>query len=317
MPGAYLWAYDPVNKKWLKVPCATDGTLKVEITNMKFWQLEDTPNDYTGQAGKAAVVKSTEDGLEFSYPSPAAHASSHQAGGSDVIDLRGLQGAWLTADTEANRPAAGTKDRYFYATDTGKLYYDDGTSWVEISTGLSVHGNDYHDPDMLPLDTSSAIEAYMSGNKWLSVATSGIVELPKQSYIRGYCDNGGSNISISGTTWTKVPYDTVVVDRHSEFDTTNHRFTATEDGLYFLQALVTFYFPTDQESYMLRPYKNGAGTMGIFRSIASGNERLTTLVAITLDLVAGDYIEIYTYSTADATVLVGEKYTFFSIVKVA
>ena len=65
MPGAYLWAYDPVNKKWLKVPCATDGTLKVEITNMKFWQLEDTPNEYTGQAGKGLRVKSTEDGLEF------------------------------------------------------------------------------------------------------------------------------------------------------------------------------------------------------------------------------------------------------------
>ena len=69
-----------------------------------FVELDDAPSDYTDQAGKAVVVKSTEDGVEFSNPAPAAHGPSHELNGSDQIDVRGLQGGWLTADTEANRP---------------------------------------------------------------------------------------------------------------------------------------------------------------------------------------------------------------------
>ena len=37
-----------------------------------------------------------------------------------------------TQDTEVNKPAAGTQGRWFYATDSSKLYYDNGTAWQEI-----------------------------------------------------------------------------------------------------------------------------------------------------------------------------------------
>ena len=37
-----------------------------------------------------------------------------------------------TQDTEANKSAAGTQGRWFYATDSTKLYYDNGTAWQEI-----------------------------------------------------------------------------------------------------------------------------------------------------------------------------------------
>jgi len=42
----------------------------------------------------------------------------------------------ITQDVFANRPAPGTSGRFFYATDTGKFYYDNGTSWVSVSTGF-------------------------------------------------------------------------------------------------------------------------------------------------------------------------------------
>jgi len=112
----------------------TNGKIVVTTSAPYFTDLDDTPSSYSGQSGKVVKVRSTEDGVEFSG------------------DIRGLQGGWLTADVEANRPTAGTKDRYFYATDTGKLYYDNGTSWIEITPTPAEHGNEAHNPDFLAAD---------------------------------------------------------------------------------------------------------------------------------------------------------------------
>ena len=245
------------------------------------------------------------------------HADLHEVGGSGEIDVRGLQGGWLTADTEANRPAAGTKDRYFYATDTGKLYYDNGSSWVEITPTPAEHGNEAHNPDMLPLSTSSAIDAYMSGNKWLSVATSGIVGLPKQSYVRGYMHNGGVDFSVPATTWTKIPFDTVVVDRQGEFDTNNNRFTATEGGVYLAIAEATVKGAIDQSGYYIRLYRNGGGTVGYVKWRASGTAWFTIAASAVLGVDAGDYLEWYVYFGDAATLGYDAIMNSFMIAKVA
>lgn len=42
------------------------------------------------------------------------------------------------AGTIAARPAAGTDGRTYYATDTGRLYRDNGSSWVHVSINPSV-----------------------------------------------------------------------------------------------------------------------------------------------------------------------------------
>ena len=55
-----------------------------------------------------------------------AHASRHAQGGADEVVGIVLQG------TEAEKPAAGTAGRFWLSTDTLALYYDDGTSWVQV-----------------------------------------------------------------------------------------------------------------------------------------------------------------------------------------
>jgi len=547
--------------------------------------------DYAATAGDADTL----DGQHASEFAPATHASNHQVGGSDQLDLRGLSGGWLTADIEANRPAAGTKDRYFYATDTGKLYYDDGTTWVEItptpashasshqpggsdslptaapsditegamasegsstsfaradhvhgtpsewtpkahasshqpggsdalptaapsditegataSEGTStsfaradhvhgtpsewtpkVHGNEAHSPDFLavngsnspaadinwnkqrimnafgfptgdphwhwgveriennflfhadkrwtvtvstspysgrvsdlftaspleyvkwynsdlpvtievdfggaqhyfvafgfsawdsdhipkdfkieiyktntstwetvadvtgntqwcylknyavnyvgkikwtitavnsgdlwlselialrpsskvedkwpflPLNATRDINAYMGNNKWLSVATSGIVGLPKQSMCRVYMDNGGANYSVSATTWTKVPFDTKNWDNANEFDTTNNRFTATEDGFYIFMAHIHVASVTDGAIYNLAFYKNGSRNTGIIQFRASGTGDFNIVGTALLVLSAGDYAEVFVYGGSDFQIVNG------------
>lgn len=67
------------------------------------------------------------------------HAERHELDGAD--EIHGIA-IFNTAD---NRPAAGTADRFFLATDTWELSYDNGTDWVTIGTlgGLSLpsHSN--------------------------------------------------------------------------------------------------------------------------------------------------------------------------------
>ena len=164
---------------------------------------------------------------------------------------------------------------------------------------MKIHGNEAHNPDMLPLDTSSAIDAYMSGNKWLSVATSGIVGLPKQSGCRVYMDNGGSNYSISATTWTKVPFDMKEWDNANEFDTTNNRFTATEDGFYIFMTHIRAISVSDQEDYSLGFYKNGALHAGAIKFRASGAQNFNIVGTVLLALSAGDYVEVFVFGSTD------------------
>jgi len=57
------------------------------LTQNEFKELTDTPANYTGYGDYVVAVKSTEDGLEFiEAPQPGAHASTHQADGSDPLN---------------------------------------------------------------------------------------------------------------------------------------------------------------------------------------------------------------------------------------
>ena len=416
-----------------------------------------------------------------------------------------MPGGWLAADVEANRPAAGTKDRYFYATDTGKLYYDDGTTWVEITATPTEHGNESHNPDFLavdgsnkptadidwnskgireigylvgtkygygapplleplhnilacadkkwtvtvspaptagdvaymfdfaknnyarwdntvtlpieitiewtdrvnlikvvgiqfywseyisgvkieayddkagawttlidesnnttnrvvwtgnlnyitkirytlsgaynesvvsianlfalsnhpsafpygyyfPLDTSSAIDAYMSGNKWLSVSTLGIVGLPKQSAC---VVRLSANTSLSHNTYTTIPFDTVIFDTQSEWDSTNYRYTASESGIYLVGAKVAL--DSADEAYLhVAIAKNGSyyNPTG-FRAHDSKAWRAHVITVWIIPLDAGDYIEFraYQYNYTNQTALnMDEVYTGGFVVKIA
>ena len=68
------------------------------------------------------------------------HAVTHQAGGSDEINVEGLKGVladlqkakWSVYDTRANFPAEAEEGALAYATDEKTLYRWDGTSWVKV-----------------------------------------------------------------------------------------------------------------------------------------------------------------------------------------
>jgi len=44
----------------------------------------------------------------------------------------------VLSGTDANKPTTYKKDRFYWATDTKKLYWDNGSSWVDVSAQLNV-----------------------------------------------------------------------------------------------------------------------------------------------------------------------------------
>jgi len=179
------------------------------------------------------------------------------------------------------------------------------------------HGNEAHNPDMLPLSTSSAIDAYMSGNKWLSVATSGIVGLPKQSAVRVYLS---TSQDIPDQTVSIVQLDTVVFDIQNEFDTTTHRFTASEDGVYLIVGKLEWSGSSvvADKKYQVRILKNG-GRIALSDAHASHVGYITSIVACVYQLNAGDYIELTAFHDAGTTVQLATASwdTLLEVVKVA
>jgi len=68
------------------------------------------------------------------------HAVTHQAGGSDEINVDGLKGVladlqkakWSVYDTRANFPSGSEPGELAYATDEKALYRWDGSSWIKV-----------------------------------------------------------------------------------------------------------------------------------------------------------------------------------------
>lgn len=74
----------------------------------------------------------------WSYPTPHTESDEDQWG--DILNTLfedELDEAVILKDTKANRPSAGTADRWFLATDESPpgLYLDDGAQWVTIWDG--------------------------------------------------------------------------------------------------------------------------------------------------------------------------------------
>jgi len=75
----------------------------------------------------------------------------------------------IESGIEANRPAAGVKNRWYYATDTHRLWLDDGTTWNEVAPGICECG----------------FSAYLSAAQTIPSATFTKVEFDIESFDLG------------------------------------------------------------------------------------------------------------------------------------
>lgn len=93
--------------------------------------------------------------------------------------------ALVITDLYANIPAAGTDGRLFIATDTGRMYYDNGASWVLIGSGSS----------------KAVIPIYMGGggSEDGDFTTTSYVDMPNDPSHHAWAS--GEGVTITTTDW--------------------------------------------------------------------------------------------------------------------
>ncbi|KKL54950.1 hypothetical protein LCGC14_2260290 [marine sediment metagenome] len=115
-----------------------------------------------------------------------------------------------------------------------------------------------------------------------------------------------SGTTVTPSTWTKIDFQTVIFDGLGELDVdTNYRWDAAADGIYQIVAVgsIKGVPNTAGKGSMVRIYKNGAvlvvngweelGTPSQNLGIYTG--RTPSIAVTTVELNAGDYIEMFVY----------------------
>jgi len=147
-----------------------------------------------------------------------------------------------------------------------------------------------------PTASGSTIE--QDGSTILTVDGSGNITPSNDLYpkVPAFRASINSDLGVSVSTWTKVPFDIEDFDTNSNYDNaTNYRFTPTVAGYYQANASVRASYSGAAGDYIwLRIYKNGTAYNGHYNRDANGQPYGSVNVS---DLVymngSSDYIEVY------------------------
>jgi len=128
--------------------------------------------------------------------------------------------------------------------------------------------------------------------------------------------NGGSNQSVSTTTWTKAIIDTEEFDTANCFNTSTYRFTPNVAGYYFIQGCIYISYNTTGSTRIINAiYKNGAEWKKTQATVTSGYFYGSTPVSNVIYLNGTtDYVELYGYvqDGSGAVFVSGQNGSYFS-----
>jgi len=121
------------------------------------------------------------------------------------------------------------------------------------------------------------------------------------------------NKSVTADTATKVTFDSVEWDTDSAFSDGKFTVPTGKGGKYFFRA--SFYtgnLNADNKYSIIYIYKNGSATTGTGYWYTSGSNNSFPRTSATLNLVAGDYIEIYLrMQQGDTNAFANDQMSFF------
>ena len=246
---------------------------------------------------------------------------------------------WLFG-AEADMPSAGEAGRFYYTTDTKKIFYDSGTSWVQIPAQLPIleadmdlNSHNLLNPGnliVLPISTDIDMNGYkllnpgnlivlpisadidMNGYKLTNLAnptdvgdaaTKGYVDSAAGGgYQSGFMATMSSDSSLGSGSYNKLTFNTELLDGLGEYDnSTNYRFTAQSAGRYLFNITASVQAGASDIEFDLEIWKNGSQYKKSIANFA-GNYGGTVSIEILVELSANDYIEAYCESSADVTV---------------
>jgi hypothetical protein len=122
--------------------------------------------------------------------------------------------------------------------------------------------------------------------------------------------------SYSAVTDTKVNFNTKVFDIASQYDnTTNYRYTVSTsyDGQYIVHAQLKIAGRSSAGYIIAKIFKNGSQVTEHIRPYAGDSQNFKFDALSVLDLVAGDYIEVFIYDTQAGTIKGGSGMSYFEI----
>jgi len=122
-----------------------------------------------------------------------------------------------------------------------------------------------------------------------------------------------SNQALTDGTLTKITWDSELWDTDSAFASNKFTVPSGKAGKYYFTTMGYTDGQDDGEHFFLAFYKNGSR---IFREVGwtapSTNTGMRAMASVTLDLSAGDYIEVYGYQNEGSNRDISSDYAQFS-----
>ncbi|MNC06318.1 hypothetical protein D3C75_538250 [compost metagenome] len=113
--------------------------------------------------------------------------------------------------------------------------------------------------------------------------------------------------AITASAFTKVAFDSAFSDHLGEYSAANRRFTAKKSGIYLVEAGIQSTGSTPAGAVVVMSvYKNGGRYRDIGTYVKSGAiGEILTQGAVSMELTAGEYIEIWVFTNVSGMVLFG------------
>ncbi len=173
----------------------------------------------------------------------------------------------------------------------------------------AIIGNLAHDPSGTATGLTGFGLAVWDGLSWQDVSSAVTVARGTRT----------AALTIPAAAWTKIPLDTATFNPGGHLDiATNHRYNVPANGYYQVnaQALISVSATGTYTECITAVYKNGTEAIGdvTFPAIETYQ---SNLVADIIECTAGDYLEMYAYSSQGGPLNPSTQYTYMSVCRAA
>jgi hypothetical protein len=121
-----------------------------------------------------------------------------------------------------------------------------------------------------------------------NIDTVGRVTMPYQPYLKAVANGGGHASLVTGLT---IPFNAVISQTGSNYNTSTYRFTAPVAGRYFVYAAIEASGTSTTYSNLTTAVNGAAGQSGTYKNMTSAAYQMMEVTDI-LNINAGDYISI-------------------------
>lgn len=174
-------------------------------------------------------------------------------------------------------------------------------------------GDDYDTKVICNPDDS--IDFFNNGVNTIKIRANGVIDFYKQS---GFEARLTASQTIPTGTWTKINLE-ANWDLQGEFDNTNHRWTATEDGKYLVVFGLKINGLADGKMIYGIIKKNSNFYRPSMQMTVGGTNNTSISASAVIDINSGDYFELWGYHNqgADVTLVVEEYSNYMAVYKLA